>query len=518
MRSDFGTKLRAGCALAAVLLGAGLASCGGSRGGVASRTPLQAVGPFQVGVSNAPDPPRTGNDALTIVVRDAAGRPVRGARVDAIVSMEAMGAMPRMESRGAVKEVEAGVYRAGYGLAMNGEWDVAIRIVARDGSSAEAGYRVSTSTPGVAFANGTPAAGSSAAAGGVAAAPGAAASGGASDAAPDSGAALGVVRIDATRRQEIGVRTERLEVRDLTTAVRAVGRVAYDETRQSEVTLKFTGYVRDLRADFTGRPVRAGDVLFTAYSPELWSAQKEYLEALQGPGRSSGMSGGGPSDLAAAARQRLRLWDIPDAEIDRIARTGNPREALPIVAPVSGIITEKNVVKGSAFTAGQVLFKIVPLDPVWVMASVYQVDLPLLRVGMGATLTDPYLDERSRHGRVSFVAPSLEAETRTAQVRIEVPNPRGDLKPGMFVNVELEATLGRRLAVPHSAVLPTGERRIVFVDLGDGRLAPREVRLGARAGEYVEALAGLEPGDVVVTSGNFLVASESRLSAAARKW
>ena len=181
-------------------------------------------------------------------------------------------------------------------------------------------------------------------------------------------------------------------------------------------------------------------------------------------------------------------------------------------------MTEKHIVRGSPFTAGQVLYRIAPLDPAWVIASVYQVDLPLLKAGMPATLTNPYIDERSRHGHVSFISPALQAETRTGQVRIEVENPGGELKPGMFVNVELNVALGRRLAVPESAVLPTGERRVVFVDLGGGRLAPREVELGARAGDYFEVLSGLKPGDAVVTSGNFLVAAESKLRSAAQKW
>jgi Cu(I)/Ag(I) efflux system membrane fusion protein len=490
-----------------VLLGVGplslLSSCQNRISGE-SKAPLQPIGGLQIGVSNTPDPPHSGDNALTIVVRDAAGKPVHGAAVDAVVSMPGMGAMPRMESRGKVQEVSSGVYRAEYGLAMNGEWDVNVRVRPKSGAAAEAAFRLSTSTRGLAFASGTPAAGQ---------APHSAA-------APGTGSAPeGVITIDAARRQEIGIRTAPVQSRELATIVRAAGRVTYDETRQSEVTLKFSGYVRELRVDFTGRPVRAGEVLFTAYSPELWSAQQEYIEALRATSDSS-MAIPGPSEsaLAIAARRRLQLWDITPAEIQQIAREGKPREAIPIVAPTSGVVTEKNVVRGSAFTAGQVLYKIAPLDPAWVIASVYQVDLPLLGLGMPAALTNPYLDEHSRHGRVSFISPALQAETRTGQVRVEVPNARGDLKPGMFVNVELSVALGRRLAVPESAVLPTGERRIVFVDLGEGRLAPRDVQLGARAGDYFEVLSGLKAGEIVVTSGNFLVAAESKLKSATQKW
>ena len=507
-----------------------LSSCQ-KRGGGADRAgnaPMQAVGGLEIGVANTPDTPHSGDNTLTIIVRNAAGKPTRGAAVDAVVSMPAMGAMPYMESRGKVKEVKPGVYRAEYGLAMNGEWDVNVRVRPKDGASVEAAYRLSTSTPGLAFASGTPSVGRDQTAGGMSGMagmpgmsgmPASGSSQGPADAGAEKESAPGTVTMDASRRQEIGVRTAPVEMRALSTAVRAVGRVAYDETRQSEVTLKFSGYVRELRVDFAERPVRAGEVLFTAYSPELWSAQQEYLEALRS-GSDSSMVGHGQSEseMASAARRRLQLWDITPAEIQQIARDGKPREALPIVAPTSGVVTEKNVVRGSAFTPGQVLYKIAPLDPAWVIASVYQVDLPLLKVGMAAALTNPYLDERSRHGRVSFISPALQAETRTGQVRIEIPNPRGDLKPGMFVNVELQVALGRRLAVPESAVLPTGERRVVFVDVGNGRLAPREVQLGARAGDYFEVLSGIKPGEVVVTSGNFLVAAESKLKSAARKW
>ena len=506
----------------ALLAAAGLAllaSCQKGNGKTAGGAPLQAVGALRVGVNNTPDPPHTGDNTVSVFVRDAAGKPVRGATVDVLVVMPAMGAMPRMESRGTVKEAKPGEYRARYGLGMNGEWDVNIRVRPQDGPAVDAAYRLSTSTAGLTFASGTPPVGQDPPTGGMAGMPGMAGSPSAGSTEPPAGADAipGAITIDAARRQEIGIRTAPIQVRDLSTTVRAVGRVAYDETRQAEVSLKISGWVREMRADFIGRPVRAGEVLFMAYSPELWSAQQEYIEAMRSTADST-TQGHVESDLARAARRRLELWDVPPAVIRQIAREGKPREALPITSPVSGVVTEKNIVRGSAFMAGQLLYKIAPLDPVWVIANIYQVDLPLLRMGMPARLTNPYLDETSRHGRVSFIAPALEAETRTGQVRIEVSNPRGALKPGMFVNVELASSLGRRLAVPESAVLPTGERRVVFVDLGGGRLAPRDVQLGARAGEYFEVLAGLKPGDIVVTSGNFLVSAESKLKSAAQKW
>ncbi len=495
--------------LALVLTGVlWLAGCGGGRGmDGPSNMPMETVGPYRVGAHNAPDPPRVGDNTMTVIVRDAEGRPEKSAEVRVVVSMAAMGTMPYMESRGETKEVQPGVYRSDYGLSMTGEWDVAIHIRPKAGPAADASYRLSTTLKGLTFAGGTPAAADSGT--------------GTTDRAPETVAKgiPGAIVLDTARRQAMGIRTAPVQIRDLVVTVRAAGQVAYDESRQSEVSLKYSGWVRDIHVDYTGRAVRRGEVLFTAYSPELWAAQQEFLAAGSGPvaDTMSGMAEAS-SALAQAATTRLLLLDVPASEIRRLERTGRAREAMPVVAPGSGVVTEKMVVRGSPFTAGQVLYRIASVDPVWVMASVFQMDLPLVRTGMRARLVDPYLDERSRRGRVSFIPPSLEADTRTSRVRIEVRNAHGALKPGAFVNVELEAPLGSRLAVPESAVIPTGERRIVFVDVGEGRLAPREIRLGHRAGDFYEVLEGLTSGDVVVTSGNFLVAAGSRLRSAAQKW
>ena len=499
--------------LAAILI-AGCGTRSGEKAGSATpRGAGEQVGPFRLSVRNRPATPSVGDNRLEISIRDTTGVPVRGARVEALVSMQAMGAMPRMESRGEVRESSAGVYEMKYGLSMAGEWDISIRIQHPSGVG-EASYRVSTSLQGVSFVSGTPPAG------------------GGQAAVPMGLGVAGAVRIDSARRQAIGVKTEPIEIRDLSTTIRAAGRVTYDETRRTEVSPKFSGWVRDIRVDYTGRPVRAGEVLFTAYSPELVAAQQEYLTALgidvQGAGGSAGTSehqhpgaGGSPPadpELAAAARERLLRWDVGPAQIEAMARAGKPIEALPILAPASGVVLEKNIVRGSAFSAGQTLYKIAPIHPVWVIASVYPYELPFVRSGMTATILSPFLPEHAGQGKVSYIDPYLNPETRTAQVRVVVPNSRGDLKPDMFVDVVLGASIGKRLAVPESAVLYVGDKRIVFVDLGDGRFAPRAVTLGAKAGDYYEVLSGLEAGETVVTSGNFLIAAESKLKSAAQKW
>ena len=480
-----------GIAIVAALAGCSRHETATSRSTETVAAASQRVGAFQISLATRPERPVVGDNGFRVALLDSAGRPVSGASLTAIVSMPAMGAMPRMESRGEFRETGAGIYEARYGLQMQGDWDVAISIRASGVPEAEAIYRVSTNMTGASFVGGSPAAGAPAG-------------------LDTSAAAVGAeVTIDPARRQAIGIRTEPATMQDLKATIRAAGRVTYDETRRAEISLKFSGWIRDIHVDYVGRPVSRGEVLFTVYSPELLSAQQEYLEARRDP------LGG---DLTAAARQRLILWDIAPSTLDEITSAGKPMAELPILAPVTGVVVEKNVVQGSAFTAGQPLYKIAPIHPVWVIANVFQYELPLVKAGMTARILPPFPGEPAREGRVSYVNPFLDPDTRTGEVRAVAPNPRGDLKPGMFVDVILERDLGRKLAIPESAVLYSGDRRIVFVDLGQGRLAPREVTLGAKAGDRFEVVDGLREGDVVVTSGNFLVAAEARLRSATTKW
>lgn len=495
---------RIGAAAAVVLLVAGCA--------LARRPALDApdrAGPWRIGVRNTPDPARVGDNTLTVVVRDSSGRPMDGT-LEMTVVMEAMGAMPRMESRGKATRTAAGEFRVDYGLAMIGEWEARLRLLPRNAAPLDVEYRVSTSIRGVAYLSGS---------GDAGAAPGGATAttNGASGASGDPVA--GTITLDAARRQTLDIRTEAVQVRELNATLRVPGRVAVDESQQADVALKFGGWVRRLDASVSGQSVRRGGVLFTVYSPELWSAQQEYLGALRAAAADSarGVVGSGSADLARAAGERLALWDLSSADIAAIARSGAPREELPVRSPVSGVVLEKNVVAGSSFTAGQVLFRLAKLDPIWVVASVRQEDLTDVREGMRAAIHDPYSDTRPLAGRVVSVFPKLDDATRTAEVRIALANPNGRLQPGRYVDVDLASPTVRRLAVPESAVLPTGERNVVFVDLGGGQLAPRDVRLGRHAGGYVEVLSGLTAGETVVTSGNFLVGAESQLRSAGQK-
>ena len=325
----------------------------------------------------------------------------------------------------------------------------------------------------------------------------------------------GIVVVDEGRRQQIGVRTEPATVRPLVLEIRAVGRVQYDETRLSDVNLRMSGWVERLRVDETGQYVKRGQPLFTLYSPELYAAQTEYLAAV-GKGRGDGAAV--LSELAGASRQRLRLLGMSETQIRQLSKRDAPWEHMPIVAPSTGYVIEKAVVEGAYVEAGTRVYRIADLSRVWIDADVYEADLRHLEVGQPVRVVLPYAKSQSFEGRLDYVYPTLNDQTRTGRVRVTLPNENLDLKPDMYATVLLDVDLGRRLAVPDSSVVYTGPRRLVFVDIGEGRLRPTEVELGVHAGGFYEIVGGLEEGERVVTSGNFLIAAESRIRSALEYW
>ena len=339
------------------------------------------------------------------------------------------------------------------------------------------------------------------------------------DAATHGGEALdshATIRIDAERQQLIGLRTEKVVEGPVGGELRASGRVAVDETRVRKVNVKVDGYVERLFVDFVGKPVAKGQPLFTIYSPELLAAQNEYLLALRTRKSLEGSAELRRSgeELAASARRRLALWDIPASVLDTLERTGQPTKTLTIASPVSGVVTAKGIVEGSRLTAADIPFEITDLSSVWVLVDVYETELARVRVGTPAELTVPSAPGRSFLGRVAFVDPVMDPRTRTAKARLEFPNPGGALKPEMFGEVLLRSQARRGMVVSLDAVLDTGTTKVVFVALGDGKFEPREVAVGATTGEKVEITSGLRPGDEVVVRAAFLVDSESRLKAA----
>ncbi len=322
----------------------------------------------------------------------------------------------------------------------------------------------------------------------------------------------GDVAIEADRQQLLGVRTGMVELRPVSAEVRAVGRVAFDETRLEDVTVKYGGSIGRLHVEQTGQAVRRGQTLFTLYSPELYAAQQEYLATLASQKAARQTSVPDRADyLVAAARQKLRLWDLSDAQIRRIEETGEAVREIAVPSPASGYVVEKDVVQGAAVQPGMRLFRIAGLDRVWIEAEVYESELPRVRTGQSAVVTLPYLPGEELRGRVSLILPVLNPESRTGRVRIEIANPRRLLRPDMYADVLLKTEGKEALMVPESAVIYTGPRQIVFVDLGEGRFRQQEVRLGAKSGDAFEVLSGLQPGDRVVTSGNFLIDAEARL-------
>ncbi len=340
--------------------------------------------------------------------------------------------------------------------------------------------------------------------------------------------AAGLIRVDDRRRAQLGIRTTRVTSAPLQLAIRADGRLVVDETRLHDVTLKVSGYVSQLQVNATGQRVGKGDVLFALYSPELYAAEQDYLIARQHRDAShvTGLAGTSTADadpahgdvLVQAAETRLRLWGLGDEQLRAIVDSNQPIERVPFRSPAAGVVIEKAVIEGDAVTAGQRLFRIADLDQIWVEADLYEADLARITRGAAATVTLTYLPGRSFEGKVAFIYPYVDPMSRTGRVRIALANPHLELKPDMFATVTFALPVGERLQIPISAVVYTGPRRLVFVDLGDGRLRPQDVTIGARSGEVVEVMGGLHAGDLIVSSGNFLIAAESRIRSAGGFW
>ncbi|MFZ1851637.1 MAG: efflux RND transporter periplasmic adaptor subunit, partial [Nitrosomonas sp.] len=296
------------------------------------------------------------------------------------------------------------------------------------------------------------------------------------------------------------------------------GRVAADERLVHHVHTRYEGFVEHVTADFTGKFVKKGEALAFIYSPEVYATQQEYLNALKAS-RSLGESAvpsvaQGGRDLLAAARQRLLLWDIRPADIAEIEKRGEPIRAMAVYAPISGYVTGRTAYHGMKVMPADTLFDILDLSEVWVLADVYEYELPRIALGEKATMTLSYWPGRSWAGAVSYIYPAVDEKTRTVKVRIGLQNPKGELKPEMFADVTIHGPARTVLQVPDDAILESGTRNVVFMVLGEGKLAPREVVVGDHGAGVVEIREGLKEGDVVVRGANFLVDSESRLKAA----
>ncbi|MEP6574034.1 MAG: efflux RND transporter periplasmic adaptor subunit [Gemmatimonadota bacterium] len=312
------------------------------------------------------------------------------------------------------------------------------------------------------------------------------------------------VRLDRAAASRVGITFARAANQPVHRSMRLVGSLTYAEPRRAYVNARVNGWVEHLSADYVGKPVQRGDVLLAIYSPELVSAQEEYLAARRL----------GDSSLVAAARRRLTLWDIPEEELAELERSGKSRRTLELRAPRSGEIAEKMVSDGQAIRAGDNLFLIADRSTLWVDVAVFEMDAPIVRVGTPVSVSVGALPDRAYPGRVTFIQPSVDEKTRSLTARIEVANRDGQLRPGMYATVELSPSSQTGLAIPRDAVLPTGRTNLVFVNRGDGAFVPREVVVGARGDSLVEIRHGLKAGDEVVASATYLLDSESNLAAA----
>jgi Cu(I)/Ag(I) efflux system membrane fusion protein len=327
-----------------------------------------------------------------------------------------------------------------------------------------------------------------------------------------------VVRVPQGRRQLIGVKTAEVGERQIETSIRAVGTVDYDERRVRQVTLRVPGWITRLHADYTGRPVKKGEPLLTLYSPDWVATQEEYLLAQRTLARVTASPVAhirtGAESQVAAARDRLRLLNMTEEQIVQLERNGKPQRETTIYAPTNGVVTKKMAVAGMFATPEMSLYEIADTSIVWLNANIYEHELARVKMGEDATVTLTAYPGETFNGKIVYIAPSLDNETRTVKVRLEFHNPDGQLKPGMYGNVEIKTKGEPRLAVPHEAVLDSGTRKRVFVDRGGGTYEPREVTVGHKTGGFYPVLANLAAGEKVVTSGNFLIDSESQLMAA----
>jgi Cu(I)/Ag(I) efflux system membrane fusion protein len=328
----------------------------------------------------------------------------------------------------------------------------------------------------------------------------------------------GTIRISVERQQLIGVRFATAELDETTQAIRTVGTVTYDETRVAHVHPRIEGWVEKVFVDFTGDVVRKGEPMVTIYSPEMLASQQELLLAARArdlmasnPMASAAQSG---DSLFQATRRRLELWDLSPDQIDRVLKTGQPIRNITLNAPASGYVLQRNVFPNQKVTPDSDLYTLADLSRVWILADVFESDIPSIKMGAPAHLTFPS-GAAPVAARVSYVQPQVDPATRTMKVRLEATNPGVRLKPDMFVNVEFALPGAKRLMVPADAVLDTGDRQTVFVDLGNGYFEPRPVVAGERAGDRIVIRSGLAAGERVVASGTFLVDSESQLKAAA---
>jgi Cu(I)/Ag(I) efflux system membrane fusion protein len=447
--------------------------------------PALTAGDFQVRLALEPDPPVAGDNTLRVDLRDAQGKPVENARLAFLYDMPAMGAMPEMKGDGESQALGGGRYTVKYPLAMLGDWTLTLDIEAQGHAPATLRFKVSPPRKGYTV-----------------------------ERTSTSRENVQLLEVSPQRQQLIGVVYGAVERRPLSLSLRAAGRVDVDESQLSDVVLKYDAYVEKLFVSRTGQQVLPGEPLLSLYSPELYAAEQDLLVAK----RSAQGHVPGSDQLLRAARERLHLWNLTDAQIAEVEKTGKAAPRVTLRARKKGVVLEKSVVEGTRVAAGTVLYRIGNLGRIWVLADLFESDAPLVAAGQAATLSVPWAAGTSIAGRVEFVYPTIDEKTRSLRARLSFANEGLSLKPGMFVDVHVQVALGERLSVPDSALLVSGEHRYAFVQRGEGKLQAVEVVPGALAGEYDEVVSGLREGDKVATQATFLLSSEAQLRGALPRW
>jgi membrane fusion protein, copper/silver efflux system len=329
----------------------------------------------------------------------------------------------------------------------------------------------------------------------------------------------GAIKISPERQQMIGVKFTAVELSGQARSIRSVGKVTFDETRVAHVHTRIDGWIEKVFVDFTGDFIKQGQPMLTIYSPEMLASQQELLLAA----RARNLMRGNPLASAAehgnslfeAAKRRLELWQLKDDEIDQVLKTGQTIHSVTVYAPASGFVTERKAFPNQKVTPDSDLYTITDLSRIWIVADVFESDITSIKVGEPTYITFPNGNTPPIGAKVTYIQPQVDPTTRTLKVRLDAPNPGLRMKPDMYVNVEFGVAGATALVVPADAVLDTGDRQTVFVDLGSGYLEPRQVVVGERYGDRVAIASGLKAGDRVVSSGTFLIDSESRLKAAA---
>ena len=328
----------------------------------------------------------------------------------------------------------------------------------------------------------------------------------------------GTVKIAEGKQQLIGVQTATVQRERLFRTIRAVGQLTADETRLAHIHLKVSGWIDKVYVDYIGQLVKKGQPLFTLYSPDLVSTEQEYLIARRGKqylGNSSFPDAAqGSESLLQSARERLRLWDISDEQIKKLDETGEVTRTLTFYSPIDGFVLDRKAFPQTNVTPDMELYTVADLSTIWATAQIYEYEVPYVHVGQQAQMEVSYVTGKTYSGRLTYISPTLDPQTRTVQVRLEFANPKFELKPQMFSEVLLKIDYGSQIVVPPDAILDSGEKQTVFVALPNGYFEPREVKIGAKLEDKVVVISGLKAGESIVTSGNFLIDSESRLKSA----